>query len=244
MKSFLRLALCSLVCALALANRASAQDQTLEAAPLLSSPAPFTPALSSLAFDVPLPRAPISVAKALAQPDLRSGESARHSGDGPSWARFASGTGNDIFLAAGTLLPLIEDGKNGGQHSLRTADALIVSTLIAEGLKRLTHEERPDESDFKSFPSGHATAAFTVATMQSHYHPRQAIFWYAGAVTIAASRVKLHRHYTHDVIAGAALGFFTARFELKQNRGLLLRPFIRPDGARNRVSGLSFDATF
>ncbi len=168
----------------------------------------------------------------------------RTNGNDPAWATFASGTGNLLFLGAGTLLPLVEDGKDGQQHSLRTADALIVSTLFSEGLKRVTHKKRPDGGNYESFPSGHATAAFAVATMQANYHPKQAIFWYAGATAIAASRVKLHRHYTVDVIAGAALGYATARLELGQNRGLLLRPFIRQTAPDNRVTGMSFSKSF
>lgn len=222
----------------------AARAQSADA--LLSAPALNTPTLSSYATDVPVGLAPpraTTGAQNIAGA-LKSESLARTYGRGPSWARFASGTGNIIFLAAGTLLPLVEDGKNGGQHSLRTADSLIVSTLITEALKTITHEKRPDGSDTKSFPSGHATAAFAVATMQAHYHPRQAILWYAGATAISASRVKLHRHYTHDVIAGAAVGYFTSKLELHEGRGLLLRPFIHSDGARNRVSGLSFDGSF
>ena len=213
----------------------------------LSTPLLNAPTLSSFATDTPLAFAPSasSLAPSAAQtPGLTSGQVALTNGRGPSWARFASGTGNVLFLGAGTLLPLIEDGKNGGQHSLRTADSLIVSTLFSEALKRITHERRPDGGNTQSFPSGHATAAFAVATMESHYHPKQAILWYAGATVIAASRVKLRRHYTHDVIAGAALGYFTSKLELKQGRGLLLRPFIRPEGPRNSVTGLSFDKSF
>ena len=162
----------------------------------------------------------------------------------PAWADFASGPGTLLFVGAGTLLPLATDGKDGAQHTLRTADALIVSTLLAEGLKQITREKRPDGSDTKSFPSGHATAAFTVATMQAYYHPKQALYWYGGAALIGASRVALDRHYTHDVLAGAALGYFTARLELNQNRGLLLRPFIRQSAPDNRVAGLSFSGSF
>lgn len=170
--------------------------------------------------------------------------SARTSGSSdPGWAKFASGSGNALFLAAGTLLPLVTDGKEGSQHALRTVDALAVSTLLTSGLKVVTHQKRPDGSDFHSFPSGHASAAFTVATMQASYHPRQALLWYGGATLIAASRVKLRRHYTRDVIAGAALGFASARLELSQSRGLLLRPFIRNNGP-DRVTGLSFGRTF
>ena len=155
-------------------------------------------------------------------------------------ARFASGTGNVIYLAAGTLLPLLEDGKDGQQHALRTADALFSATIITEGLKRITRERRPDSSARDSFPSGHVTAAFAVATMQSHYHPRQAPYWYLGAALISESRVQLNRHYLHDVVAGAAVGYVTARFELGQKRGLILRPFISGRGGM----GLSFSKAF
>ena len=158
-------------------------------------------------------------------------------------AKFASGTGNLIYLAVGTLAPLIEDGPHGEDHALRTADSVLTSTLITEGLKRVVREKRPDSSDRTSFPSGHATAAFAVATMESHYHRSQAWFWYGGASVIAASRVQLHRHYTHDIIAGAAVGFFTARFELSRSHGLLISPFVkskRDGGTTGLTLGMNF----
>lgn len=164
-----------------------------------------------------------------------SARNALSSSSEPGWAKFASGTGSALFLAAGVLLPLATDGKEGAQHSLRTFDALAVSTILTSGLKIFTHEKRPDGSDFKSFPSGHASAAFTVATMQASYHPKQALFWYGGASLIAYSRVKLHRHYTRDVVAGAAVGYFTSRLELSRPHGLILAPFIhsRREGGGN-----------
>ena len=158
---------------------------------------------------------------------------ARADSAGNSEARFASGTGNILYLATGTLLPLLTDGKDGKEHSLRTADSVITSTLITEILKHVVREKRPDGSARTSFPSGHATAAFAVATMESHYHPRQALLWYGGATLIAASRVQLHRHYTHDVIAGALIGYGTSRLELSRPRGLLLSPFISSNEGKN-----------
>lgn len=159
---------------------------------------------------------------------------------GPALARFASGTGNILYLAAGTLLPLIEDGKNGTQHTLRTADSLLTATLIGEGLKAIVREKRPSSNARNSFPSGHATAAFAIATMQAHYHPKQAIFWYAGATGIAYSRVTLRRHFTQDILAGAAIGFLTARAELKQPRGFIFSPFIK---SRNEGGGGGFSVS-
>ena len=171
-----------------------------------------------------------------------SGSSGGNSGNGA--AKFASGTGNLIYLAAGTLLPLIEDGKDGKEHALRTADSLLTSTLITEALKHVVRSPRPDNpKELTSFPSGHATAAFAVATMQAHYHPSQALLWYGGAALISYSRVKLNRHRYRDIAAGAAVGFLTSKLELSRPRGLILAPFIRSrsDGGGG---GMAFNASF
>lgn len=141
-------------------------------------------------------------------------------------ADFASGAGSIAYLVVGTGLPLVTDGRAGKTRSLRTADALGTSVLLSEGLKALTKEKRPDSNEHDSFPSGHATAAFAVATMESQFHPRQALLWYAGASLISASRLTLHRHTLGDVLAGAALGYGTARLELSLPHGLILAPFI------------------
>ena len=162
---------------------------------------------------------------------------------GNSAMRFLSSSGNLIYLTAGTLVPLLEDGATGKQHALRTLDSLLASTLLTEVLKRIVQEKRPDDPlAFNSFPSGHATAAFTVATVESHYHPHQALFWYGGAALISYSRVQLHRHYYRDVVAGAAVGYLTTRFELSRSHGLILVPFIKskPEGG----SGLSLTKSF
>ena len=143
---------------------------------------------------------------------------------------FGSGAGNILFLAAGVGLPLLSDGHDGKNHALRAADALGTSVLLAEGIKALVREKRPDSNAHDSFPSGHATAAFAVATVEGSLHPKQAPLWYLGAALISYSRVRLHRHTTGDVLAGAALGFGVSKLELSQPRGLLLSPFITPGG--------------
>ena len=184
---------------------------------------------------------------AMMVPKVVQADSLDHFGRGTAEgeARFASGTGNVIYLAAGTLFPLLEDGKEGEQHAVRTADALFTSTIVTEALKQVTRERRPDGSSRTSFPSGHATAAFAVATMESHYHPRQSLLWYSGAALISESRVQLNRHYLHDVVAGAAVGYFTARYELHSRHGLLLFPFVKGrDESGNAVAGFALSKTF
>ncbi len=162
----------------------------------------------------------------------------------PATAQFLSREGTLAYLGLGVALPLLTDGRNGTNHSLRALDALGTSALLSAGLKVLTREKRPDTDERNSFPSGHATAAFAVAAMQSAFHPRQAVFWYAGATLIADSRVRLHRHHTQDVLAGAALGYLTARWELSRPRGLILSPVLCPERLEERASADRAGADF
>ncbi|MBC8100999.1 MAG: phosphatase PAP2 family protein [Cytophagales bacterium] len=160
-------------------------------------------------------------------------------------ARFASREGNIAFLALGVLLPLLTDGSGGGRQSLRNLDALATSSLLCEGLKRITREKRPDTDEQNSFPSGHATAAFTIAEMQSRRHPEQKLLWYGGAGLIAESRVYLRRHHARDVLAGAALGIGTADAQLRQPRGFLIAPFVSPGrGGKGRTMGIQLWRSF
>jgi len=163
-------------------------------------------------------------------------------------AKFASSKGTVIYLAASLAMPILEDGGNGGQDALRTADSLLTSSVITEALKHITKEPRPDSpNDKSSFPSGHASAAFAAATMESHYHPRQAWLWYTGATLIGASRVELRAHRTTDVIAGAVLGIGASRLEISRPHGLILFPFIKPeDGGSGRTAsaGIGLSRTF
>ena len=161
-------------------------------------------------------------------------------------AEFASSQGTFALLATSVASPLFDGDKYNTQRSLRTADALLTSALITDGLKRLVRAKRPDSDERNSFPSGHATAAFAAATMLSEYQPKQKLLWYGSASLIAWSRVKKRRHYWHDVVAGAAVGHLTARWELNSSRGLVLRPFIktRRDNGDNQKTGFSLGGSF
>ena len=156
------------------------------------------------------------------------------------WAKFASGPGAIAYLGVGVLLPLERDGTLGKQHALRALDSLTVSVALSEGLKSLTHVKRPDSNEHDSFPSGHATAAFAVARMESSFHPKEAPLWYAGAAAIADSRIVLHRHHWSDVIAGAALGYGTSCFELSRKKGILIQPWMDGSGSVGLIGSTRF----
>ena len=54
-----------------------------------------------------------------------------------------------------------------------------------------------------SFPSGHATAAFTAAVLLADRRPGP---WYALAAIVAGSRVYVSMHHASDVVVGAGFG--------------------------------------
>jgi len=61
-----------------------------------------------------------------------------------------------------------------------------------------------------SFPSGHATAAFAVATVVAeewHAVPGVAVAAYGLAGLVGVSRITDHAHWASDVVAGAVLGW-------------------------------------
>jgi undecaprenyl-diphosphatase len=66
--------------------------------------------------------------------------------------------------------------------------------------------------DHHSFPSGHATTAFGIASVIATVYPALwiQVLAYLIAITIGLSRVYLKEHYPLDVLCGAALGSGTA----------------------------------
>jgi len=60
-----------------------------------------------------------------------------------------------------------------------------------------------------SFPSGHATTAFTLAALAALKWPRLTALWVLIGVLVAASRVVQNTHWLGDAFAGSALGWVT-----------------------------------
>lgn len=91
--------------------------------------------------------------------------------------------------------------------SLLMFRATVFTSATTEGIKHLRFEERPRGGDFKSFPSGHASNAFTFAGVIHRLH---GVYWGAGAYSmatlVALSRVNDNAHYLHDVVFGATIG--------------------------------------
>jgi undecaprenyl-diphosphatase len=71
-------------------------------------------------------------------------------------------------------------------------------------------------SDKFSFPSGHTSAAFMMATLLGYYLPTLIPVLYGWAALVGFSRVVLGVHFPTDTLVGAVLGVSAALFSLGQ----------------------------
>jgi undecaprenyl-diphosphatase len=96
-------------------------------------------------------------------------------------------------------------------HGLAALSATILKHAIGRPRPRFMHagnfEFSPaGGSGWDSFPSGHAAAAFAVATVLATKVPRARWLILAATLAIAVSRIVSGSHYLTDVAAGTALG--------------------------------------
>jgi membrane-associated phospholipid phosphatase len=117
--------------------------------------------------------------------------------------------------------------------ALLCAQAYGDSTIVNLAIKAVTRRQRPvdvpidgnyhdtffngGKSPFhgSSFPSGHTTAVFSVATVVANRYARHR--WvpyvsYAFATVISLSRITTAAHWPSDVFLGAAIGYSTAKY--------------------------------
>lgn len=84
---------------------------------------------------------------------------------------------------------------------------LLTTSVVTSGLKETVSEERPDNSDDRSFPSGHTSISFAAAaTLHRRNGWEVGLPAHAIAAFVGLARVKAKKHFVHDVIVGAAIG--------------------------------------
>jgi len=90
--------------------------------------------------------------------------------------------------------------------------SLLLAEAMTQALKFSTHRERPDLSDNRSFPSGHAADTLAFATaLERHFNWKYWAPAYAFATYVAMSRLHDNRHYASDVVFGSAIGVIAGR---------------------------------
>ena len=141
----------------------------------------------------------------------------------PGWTVSATGG-----LLAGAMI--IGGNRSRWYHVKGLAQSLATGCVLTSALKVSFGRHRPDwdpstdlAGDRRSFPSGHSTQAFAIATYSVAYlnvhvfddpWSPQAIaadvVLYGAATAVAAERVIHNQHHLSDVAAGALLGSATA----------------------------------
>lgn len=136
------------------------------------------------------------------------------------WARH-----NQKLLEYGTVVTVVGgslvlgDQDKLGDTFWRSLDSLVVSSVIAQGMKWTFQRERPSQTSdpnkwfqgtqYQSFPSGEVTAVAGAVTpfVVAYGHDHPAVY----ALELlplydAIGRVKVHGHWQSDVLVGWALG--------------------------------------
>jgi len=91
----------------------------------------------------------------------------------------------------------------------------LLMTGAVFGIKKLTHQLRPDNSGYNSFPSGHTAQAFAAATFLSEEYKGR-FKWmpylaYGIASSVGVLRMANNKHYISDILAGAGLGILSMK---------------------------------
>lgn len=143
------------------------------------------------------------------------------------WMAFISHAGNwmgdgrqllivsAILLAVGWMLP----ASRGIATGIQTLWAHGLATVLVHTVKHLVGRPRPKfstsgewsiapslASGFDSFPSGHTTATFALATVLSRRFPLLSALFMGIAAFVALSRVLRGSHFPSDVFGGWVLG--------------------------------------
>ncbi len=110
-------------------------------------------------------------------------------------------------------------GIQGAHNFLDRSMIYLLSNIImnatVSGLKQITHEQRPDGSDYLSFPSGHTAEAFASAEFLMQEYKNVSVWYgiggYAVATSVAYLRMYNNKHWLNDVVAGAGFGILSTR---------------------------------
>jgi hypothetical protein len=91
---------------------------------------------------------------------------------------------------------------------------LIMATTVTS-LKHLTKVERPDGSNFDSFPSGHTATAFVGAEFMWQEYKDKSVWYGVSGYLVAAGtgafRMYNNKHWLTDVAMGAGIGILSTK---------------------------------
>lgn len=110
-------------------------------------------------------------------------------------------------------------------YALAFLASLLVGSATLHAIKLVLGRRRPRDdfemglygfipfafdTDYNSFPSGHALTIFCVAAVACCAWPAWAALWFALAAWLGLTRALLTAHYLSDVLVGAGIGLISA----------------------------------
>jgi membrane-associated phospholipid phosphatase len=143
--------------------------------------------------------------------------------------------------------------------ALLATESFLVTSLFTTVLKVGIGRARPDKlnsssSTFEgpfssnvSFPSGHTSTVFAIATVVANEYDENPLVTpisYGIATMTGLSRINDNQHWISDVFAGAALGYFTAKTILKLRSKKKGRHFTIYPRADDKGGGLVLSSRF
>lgn len=149
----------------------------------------------------------------------------RHFGTTPI-AHSSSFSNYGLAAMVGSAASLyLRGATTSDDHSRETGflagDAALNSIVVAETMKLAFQRPRPNAANAgtfgaggASFPSEHALAAWSIASVIAHEYPGPLtkLLAYGAATGISLSRVTAREHFPSDVVVGSALGYLIGRY--------------------------------
>jgi hypothetical protein len=165
------------------------------------------------------------------------------------WSKYGDLAGqmlpNGLYVLGQGIAGVSGNGK-GYQRALGMFKATAYAASVTTVLKYTIREPRPNNPQEKnSFPSGHTTTAFAFS---GYVFAEHGWLWGIPAMGISLlsgfSRINDNRHFLHDVLAGATIGFaYGVGISKFQNSDQKLSFMIVPIYDQN-LRGLAFQNDF
>jgi hypothetical protein len=138
-----------------------------------------------------------------------------------------SNAGLAVAVAGGAglyLMGKVQDDDHKRETGILAGEAAVNSLIVVEALKTVTRRDRPEDNAGKgeffhgsisnsSFPSLHAITTWSIASVVAHEYPGvlTQTLSYGVATGVSLARVYGQKHFTSDVVAGAAMGYLIGR---------------------------------